>query len=87
MIPTSNPKLYFPLHFTITSAEPYSASQLVTITSQCRITNLTSKSFYIQPIITEQKEENNLPGKDLIEKSKENIFCTMFHELFLFFFY
>lgn len=70
MIPTTNPDLFYPLHYTIASAEPFSASKLVTVTAQCLITNMTQKSFYIQPVIPNQAEENNSNNKGSTENWK-----------------
>ena len=74
MVPTSFPGLFVPLHYTTRSAEPYSKSSLVTITSQCRVRNMTDSSFFLQPVIAD--EPNETPAKDDKDKkskSKENV--------------
>ncbi|OHT01097.1 hypothetical protein TRFO_01673 [Tritrichomonas foetus] len=55
MIPTKNPDLFVPLHYTVSSNEPYSHSTIITITSQCRVCNEMSCSVFIQPVIDEDK--------------------------------
>ena len=50
-IPTSCNDLYVPLHYTISSAEPFAHSTIVTLTSQSTIQNCLNYSIFVYPII------------------------------------
>ncbi|KAK8852661.1 hypothetical protein M9Y10_017650 [Tritrichomonas musculus] len=71
MLPTQNPDIFIPLHYTVASAQPYASSTLVTITSKFAICNHASKPFFIQPIIL-PKPEPPKNKKPLLKKKSKN---------------
>jgi vacuolar protein sorting-associated protein 13A/C len=56
LIPTGqSPELFIPLHYTMTSAEPYAHSTIVTITPHLSVINKFQRRFFLQPVGHEQE--------------------------------